>query len=194
MMNNKTGECFYHVIRDGALRMTVRGSELKSTDIVESVDEPDSLYKLEMDIDRWLDKWPGLSVRVADLQAEITGWLDRRAAIAESECAWRWQSIADARDRAELERDDAFELISDLQEQVDEMTLDKAADALAKFGYVKVVRCRDCEHATISTLGLCKYCEMWVLPDVDGYGCDSQVNLPLDFFCAYGKRKEGGDD
>lgn len=57
-----------------------------------------------------------------------------------------------------------------------------------------IVRCRDCEHATISTLGLCKYCEMWVLPDVDGYGCDSQVNLPLDFFCAYGKRKEGGDD
>lgn len=58
----------------------------------------------------------------------------------------------------------------------------------------EIVRCRDCEHATISTLGFCKYCEMWVLPDVDGYGCDSQVNLPLDFFCAYGKRKEGGDD
>ena len=58
----------------------------------------------------------------------------------------------------------------------------------------EIVRCRDCEHATISTLGVCKYCEMWALPDVDGYGCDSQVNLPLDFFCAYGKRKEGGDD
>lgn len=58
----------------------------------------------------------------------------------------------------------------------------------------EIVRCRDCEHATISTIGVCKYCEMWVLPDVDGYGCDSQVNLPLDFFCAYGKRKEGGDE
>ena len=57
----------------------------------------------------------------------------------------------------------------------------------------QIVRCRDCKHATISTMGVCKYCEMWVLPDVDGYGCDSQVNLPLDFFCAYGKRKEGGD-
>ena len=58
----------------------------------------------------------------------------------------------------------------------------------------EIVRCRDCKYATISTLGFCKYCEMWVMPDVDGYGCDSQVNLPLDFFCAYGKRKEGGDD
>ena len=57
----------------------------------------------------------------------------------------------------------------------------------------EIVRCGDCEHATISTLGFCKYCEMWALPDVDGYGCDSQVNLPLDFFCAYGKRKEGGE-
>lgn len=58
----------------------------------------------------------------------------------------------------------------------------------------EIVRCRDCEHATISTTGVCKYCEMWVLPDVDGYGCDSQVNLPLDFFCAYGKRKEVHDE
>lgn len=57
----------------------------------------------------------------------------------------------------------------------------------------EIVRCRDCEHATISTLGFCKYCEMWVLPDVDGYGCDSRVNLPLDFFCAYGKRKESDE-
>ncbi|MBQ1449376.1 MAG: hypothetical protein IIZ12_00365 [Eggerthellaceae bacterium] len=58
----------------------------------------------------------------------------------------------------------------------------------------RIVRCRDCVHATISTTGVCKYCEMFVLPDVDGYGADSQVNLPLDFFCGFAKRKEGGDE
>ena len=54
----------------------------------------------------------------------------------------------------------------------------------------EIVRCRDCKHATISTIGFCKYCEMFVLPDTDGYGADPQVNLPLDFFCAYGERRE----
>ena len=54
----------------------------------------------------------------------------------------------------------------------------------------EIVRCRDCKHATISNLGHCKYCEMFVIPDMDGYGADPQVNLPLDFFCAYGERKE----
>lgn len=52
-----------------------------------------------------------------------------------------------------------------------------------------IVRCRDCRHATISTMGVCKYCEMFVLPDTDGYGADSQVNLPLDFFCGFAERK-----
>lgn len=54
----------------------------------------------------------------------------------------------------------------------------------------QIVRCRDCKHATISTTGVCKYCEMFVLPDVDGYGADPQVNLPLDFFCGFAERKE----
>lgn len=53
-----------------------------------------------------------------------------------------------------------------------------------------IVRCRDCKHATISSLGSCKYCEKFVLPDEDGFGPDPQVNLPLDFFCAYGERRE----
>ena len=53
----------------------------------------------------------------------------------------------------------------------------------------EVVRCRDCKHATISTTGACKYCEMFVLPDTDGYGADAQVNLPLDFFCAWGEKR-----
>ena len=54
----------------------------------------------------------------------------------------------------------------------------------------EIVRCRDCKHANISSFGFCKYCEKFVLPDQDGYGPDPQVNLPLDFFCAYGERKE----
>ena len=56
----------------------------------------------------------------------------------------------------------------------------------------RIVRCRDCRHATVSSLGCVKYCEMFVLPDMDGYGADPQVCLPLDFFCGYGERR--GDE
>lgn len=72
---------------------------------------------------------------------------------------------------------------------IDEQTLANVEHQLAMYGYVKVVRCRDCKHATISTMGVCKYCEMFVLPDTDGYGADAQVNLPLDFFCAWGEKR-----
>ena len=51
----------------------------------------------------------------------------------------------------------------------------------------RVVRCRDCKHATVSNLGYVKYCEKFVLHDEDGYGADPQVNLPLGFFCGYGE-------
>ena len=51
----------------------------------------------------------------------------------------------------------------------------------------EIVRCRDCKHATVSSLGYVKYCEMFVLPDEDGYGADPQVRLPLGFFCGYGE-------
>ena len=63
-------------------------------------------------------------------------------------------------------------------------------DAIYERELTEIVRCRDCKHATISTMGVCKYCEMFVLPDVDGYGADPQVNLPLDFFCAWAERRE----
>lgn len=33
-----------------------------------------------------------------------------------------------------------------IQDEVDQAALDKAAVTLAKFGYVKVVRCRDCKR------------------------------------------------
>lgn len=53
----------------------------------------------------------------------------------------------------------------------------------------EIVRCRDCKHATISSLGYVKYCEKFVLPDEDGYGADPQVMLPLGFFCGYGEMR-----
>lgn len=78
-----------------------------------------------------------------------------------------------------------------LQEQVDEMTLDKAADALAKFGYVKIVRCRDCEHYYEAEeyhpqgnydRRCCKYFGTY----------DDEVEP--DGYCKWAKRKDGGDD
>lgn len=38
------------------------------------------------------------------------------------------------------------EIAAKIQHQVDQAALDKAADTLAEFGYVKVVRCRDCKY------------------------------------------------
>lgn len=45
--------------------------------------EPDSYGNLEADIDSWLGKWPGLSVRVADIKEKIMGWIDRACRIRE---------------------------------------------------------------------------------------------------------------
>lgn len=48
----------------------------------------------------------------------------------------------------------------------------------------EIVRCRDCKFAIINSLGDCKYCEkFW---DSDG---NAQLNLPGDFFCAWGERR-----
>lgn len=57
---------------------------------------------------------------------------------------------------------------------------------------VELVRCMDCRHATITVNGKCKYCEMFWLPDEDGYGAISQVYLPGDFYCGFGERR--GED
>lgn len=81
------------------------------------------------------------------------------------------------------------EMVRRVNEKLDEEMMARLAE---QHGYVRVVRCRDCVHATISTMGVCKYCEMFVLPDTDGYGADPQVNLPLDFFCGFAERKVVG--
>ena len=49
-----------------------------------------------------------------------------------------------------------------------------------------VVRCKDCEHATMTADGkMCKYCEM----DTDDFGNQRDVYHDADWFCADGERR-----
>lgn len=71
-----------------------------------------------------------------------------------------------------------------IQHKIDQAALDKAADTLEQFGYVKVVRCRDCKHFMRGNL--CSLQDEWNefhWLDVEPSG-----------FCAWAsKRKEGGE-
>ena len=82
----------------------------------------DSRFKLETDIHRWLTSHVAVSVYAKDVEAEVYGWLDRQAAITEQECAWRWQQIAEARDRAEIERDALAADLKECMEQNDKLS------------------------------------------------------------------------
>ena len=73
---------------------------------------------------------------------------------------------------------------------IDEQTLANVENQLAEFGYVKVVRCRDCKHfhPMEGTALSCRlphpqygHLVQWQFAEPDGY-------------CWRGKRKEGGDD
>lgn len=74
----------YHIIRDGMMRMVVEGSDLKDTDVVESVEEPDTREKLEADVDTALYGASMADGGYISLEMAI-GWLDRQAAITERE-------------------------------------------------------------------------------------------------------------
>ena len=63
-----------------------------------------------------------------------------------------------------------------LQEHVDELAFDMAVETLARYGYVKVVRCRDCRYYTHSS---------W---RCDLHGIVNEVEP--DCFCAWGKRRQ----
>lgn len=68
---------------------------------------------------------------------------------------------------------------------IDEQTLANVEHQLAMYGYVKVVRCRDCRWLDHHNLYLC------MLPDGDGgYAC--WVVEP-DGFCAWGERRVEGE-
>ena len=64
---------------------------------------------------------------------------------------------------------------------IDETFLEKLERELAEYGYVKVVRCRDCRFAVAK-----------------GYGCgrgnDGYLDVEPDGFCAWGVRKEVNND
>lgn len=64
-----------------------------------------------------------------------------------------------------------------IQERVDEIALDKAAGTLAKYGYVKIVRCRDCTWFHWDDSG--RWCAQSLVRRSDPYG-----------FCAWAERKE----
>lgn len=85
----------------------------------------------------------------------------------------------------------ADEYAKRLEAQVDEMALDKAADTLERFGYVKVVRCRDCryyrEHKFFkATLGMGLGTD---ISDVCMFFSDG-VKVEPDGYCAWGERRD----
>lgn len=50
-----------------------------------------------------------------------------------------------------------------------------------------VVRCKDCRFAHLTYDGLCKQCEQ-IMDDEDNM---LTLYLPVDFYCAFGERKDG---
>lgn len=88
----------------------------------------------------------------------------------------------------------ADEYAKRLEAQVDEMTLDRAAYALERYGYVKVIRCRDCiyMHTVRNWLGM-DMGECWLRADRESGALGKERTEP-DGFCAWAIRKEGGDD
>lgn len=63
-----------------------------------------------------------------------------------------------------------------IQHEIDQAALDKAAHTLEQFGYVKVVRCRDCIYA-----------------DNDWCEKHGHFGWSVNGFCAWGERKEGDE-
>lgn len=84
--------------------------------------------------------------------------------------------------RAEFNIEDFVDkYVERVNREIDQRVLDKVEHRLAEYGYVKVVRCRDCRHfITISAIEIsfCARVDYEVMPDD---------------FCSYGKRKEGGE-
>ena len=93
----------YHIIRDGMMRMVVEGSDLKDTDVVESVEEPDTRELLEADVRQilhsaymlaWMhghENMRGSSFE--KLHVEFYNLLDRQAAITERDMLDEMQHV-----------------------------------------------------------------------------------------------------
>ena len=65
---------------------------------------------------------------------------------------------------------------------ITERQLDEIAHHLAEYGYVKVVRCRDCAFYATDELG--DYCTLLDFEDVKSIA---------NGFCAWGERREGAE-
>lgn len=70
---------------------------------------------------------------------------------------------------------------------IDEDAVEQVEDRLAELGYVKVVRCRDCEHYRPHEFVLITDIEHVCLFWADG------CKVEPDGFCAWAERKEGGE-
>ena len=104
----------YRIIRDGVYMPNVKGCELRSTDIVDGVDEPDSREKLEADV-RQRSIRP--STQIDCTYNDVLRWLDRQAAITEAECericdTCDWPSFAAQPDQ------EAYDRIAELEAQL----------------------------------------------------------------------------
>ena len=81
-----------------------------------------------------------------------------------------------------------FQLVDKYVERVsrhiDAEVLERVESELAGYGYMKVVRCRDCAKLTTSY-------PMWACERFGAYL--GMVNDEPDGFCKWGKRKEGGE-
>lgn len=89
-------------------------------------------------------------------------------------------------------REIAYEYAKRMQRDVDAAVLDMVADTLAEYGYVKVVRCRECEHMhTVGHwLGM-DVDECWLHADRESGALGKEPTDP-DGYCAWGVRKEVG--
>ena len=84
----------------------------------------------------------------------------------------------------------SIDMWRDVQEKIDrffaERTEEEAVRQLREIGFERVVRCRDCKHATPDTSGRSYYEGMLWCSELGG---DDSMPVEHDGFCAWGCRK-----
>lgn len=89
--------------------------------------------------------------------------------------------------RAEFNIEDFVDkYVERVNREIDQRVLDKVEHRLAEYGYVKVVRCRDCTYGT-----------HFFHHDDERWQCANPYqdgdDVKPDAYCWRGKRKDGGD-
>ena len=78
---------------------------------------------------------------------------------------------------------DALAILKEQEEQIDT----QRRNLMILLNEPRIVRCKDCEHATITTDGeYCKYCENYT----DENGDPIEVYYSANWFCAYGRKRD----